>query len=498
MVHPHDLYSAFEPWTVRIKNIAYQFKEKGHTVKLAYFPLDSREAYREFTVEGIEIIALDRRLGFFRGLRNIKKMIELGKWSQVIHFQKCYYYSALPALISSWVNNKPVHYDWDDCEAKIFYYSNPRQFIIGEFLNIFEILIPKAVDTISVSSDYLRNICLSRGVSGRDIFPAHVGADLGHFSPDSSLSGEIKKKYGIPGELILYVGQLHGGQYAELFIKAAAGIIKENRWDVRFMIIGDGYRLAELKGLAAGLGVSGRFIFTGFIPHDRIPAYVNAADICVACFEENDITRCKSPLKIAEYLACGKAIVASNVGEVRRMVGGVGILAKPGDTDSLSSGIRSLLSDKALRARLGGYARKRAETEYNWEVTAENILRAYKGIIPNYYVKGVDDNGGKKMEKPVRDKKTGQGLSILSARVISVSSHKDAPWTVEIKIKKFIGEAFGSLTIDPRCTIYKDDKNPKTVDVIKPGSIIEATYLVHEGVKVAFNIIVQPDNLSML
>jgi glycosyltransferase involved in cell wall biosynthesis len=380
MIHPHDLYSPLEPWTVRIKNIAYQFTKKGHSVKLVYFSLDKKDANKKFLDKEIEVISLDRRLGVFILLRNIMQIIRIAEWSDIIHFQKCYYYASLPALIAAWIKKKAVHYDWDDWETKIFYYSNPKLFVVGEFINIFEKLIPKIVDTISVSSGHLRKLCLKRGVPPERICLAPVGADLEKFRPDLNFSAKIKTKYNIKNYLILYIGQLHGGQYAELFIKAAQ-IIIGHRKDLTFMIVGEGYRLKELKELTERENVDKYFVFTGFIPHDEIPSYIADADVCVACFEENDITRCKSPLKIVEYLACGKAIVASNVGEIRNMVGGVGILAKPGDVKSLSDGIMTLLHDKELRERLMKQSRQRVETTYNWSVTAKNLLNAYQTAI---------------------------------------------------------------------------------------------------------------------
>lgn len=377
MIHPHDLYSPSEPWTIRIKNIAREFIKKGHSVKLIYFPLDKKQA-NKITLDGeIQIISLDRRLGALVLLCNIIRVIKLAEWSDVIHFQKCYYYVALPALIAAFVRNKPLHYDWDDWETQIFYYSNPKQYIVGEFLNVLEKLIPQIIDTVSVSSRRIRELCLSRGVIEENIFSAHVGANLEKFRPDLAHRGAIKRKYSINNYLILYIGQLHGGQYTELFIKSAKVII-EKRQDVNFMVVGDGYRSKELQGLVMSLGLDKYFIFSGSVNHDEIPYYINDADVCIACFEKNNITLSKSPLKIVEYLACGKPIVASNVGEVRNMVGGLGILADPGDIYSLAKGIMLLLDDKALRENCGRLARLRAQQRYNWSVTAENILCAYR------------------------------------------------------------------------------------------------------------------------
>jgi len=85
-----------------------------------------------------------------------------------------------------------------------------------------------------------------------------------------------------------------------------------------------------------------------------------------------------------------------------------------------------------------------------------------------------------------------ENFKVLTAEVISVSEHPGAAHTIEIKTKGFIGYKNDSLTIDPRCTFYKDDKQPKTIGIVKPGDTIKATYIIHKGIKVAFNIIVMP------
>jgi glycosyltransferase involved in cell wall biosynthesis len=212
------------------------------------------------------------------------------------------------------------------------------------------------------------------------IFRIPVGADLEKFNP--YISGqEIRRRYNLNNEyLILYLGQLHGGQYVKDFIEAA-NLVLQHQNDTKIMIVGGGYMLEEIKRLALNLNMEDRIIFTGSVSHDLVPQYIAAADICVAVFQDNDITRCKSPLKIAEYLASGKAIVASDVGEVRHMVLDVGMLVKPGDIRDTAEKIIRLLKNEKLRLELGISARKRAEEKYNWKLSTENLLNAYKKAI---------------------------------------------------------------------------------------------------------------------
>jgi len=307
----------------------------------------------------------------------------MAKWADVIHFQKCFYYAAIPAIIASLLRKKPLHYDWDDWELKIYEVSTEpgilRNFI-WIFLAVLENIIPKIVDTISCASERLKIECENLGVDKSRIFDAHVGAEITRFHPD--ISGEaVREKYKVKKPLILYLGQLHGGQYVELFIMAASKLINDYRKDLSFMIVGDGYRAEELKQLTQRSNLNGKVIFTGAVPHDVVPQYIAAVDVCVACFEENEVTVCKSPLKIVEYMASGKAIVASQVGEVSNMIGEAGILVSPGNVHSLSDGIIKVLQDDNLRKNLERLARQRAEKKYNWTVTAENILNAYDKAI---------------------------------------------------------------------------------------------------------------------
>ena len=388
MVHPHDIYSSSEPWTVRIVYIAKEFIKKGHNVKLIYFPMDWNEKRLLGSIEGVITIPFCRKHGPHILIANILKLYKLARWCDIIHFQKCFYHAAIPAMIAGILRKKPLHYDWDDWEVRIYEVSTQpgilRNFI-RSFLYILENNIPKIVDTVSVASERLKIECRKLDVDADRIFNAHVGADIVKFHP--GISGEkIRQRYNINKSLILYLGQLHGGQYVEFFIKTASRLINDYQKDLSFMIVGDGYQAEELKKIAHRLNLDGNLIFTGAVPHEVVPEYIAAADVCVACFEENEVTLCKSPLKIVEYLASGKAIVASNVGEVPNMLGSAGILTEPGDIDSLASGILRVIEDADLKDNLEKLARKRVEDEYNWAVTARNLLYAYEKN--SYYKSG--------------------------------------------------------------------------------------------------------------
>ncbi len=382
MIHPHDLFDKSEPWTIRIKSIANEFIKKGHKVKLCYFPLALDEKHLSKNVDTIELIPLDRMPSPIAIIKNTKKLIELCRWADIVHFQKCHHYAAVPAAIAAYIAKKPLHYDWDDWEEKIWYESCGRGLhsrFIGISFKVLERWLPVLADSVSCASSYLKKLTRKFGVKEDFIFETPVGADLEKFKP--GLDGSrIKEKYNIKGDLVLYIGQLHGAQYADLFIKAAGRVLRKHQ-NVLFMIVGEGFLEQRLKKLAFDLGLRKKIIFTGAIAHKNIPYYIAAADICVAPFKETKVSCCKSPLKIVEYLASGKPVVASLVGEVRSMAGGCAVLTKEGDFHSLAEGISRLIRDTDLRERLSNGARARIKEKYNWNYTADSLLCAYEKIL---------------------------------------------------------------------------------------------------------------------
>lgn len=86
-------------------------------------------------------------------------------------------------------------------------------------------------------------------------------------------------------------------------------------------------------------------------------------------------------------------------------------------------------------------------------------------------------------------------FKILKAEVVAI--HPGEPNTMTVKVKgkySWEEEREEGITIDPNyCKFYKDDAQPKAIDIVKPGDNIEVTYAISEGVIVAFNVVVMPE-----
>jgi glycosyltransferase involved in cell wall biosynthesis/MoaA/NifB/PqqE/SkfB family radical SAM enzyme len=376
MVHPHDVYDPLEPWTIRVTALARCLTELGHEVKVVYhlsradlLPGDARHR-QEFP---FEVVPLIRHMG--TGFHKAKQLAELGRWADVVHVQKALAHAALPSAAAAFWNRVPLHYDWDDWEAAIYEEAVGRD-ANWRRIHRFERALPRIADTVSVASRALREQALALGVRPDDLFDAPVGADLERFQIGGD-AARLRDEFGLRGPVAMYLGQLAGAHAAPLFLDAAK-LVQQQQPEACFLVVGGGRTLPELKDHAARLGLS-NVHFTGAVPHAAVPDFMDVADVAVATLPDTAQAATKSPLKVVEYMAAGKAIVASAVGEAVTFLDGgrVGVLVRPGDPAALASALAALLADPYRRSELGVAAREHLRRHHTWMHTAQTLDRAY-------------------------------------------------------------------------------------------------------------------------
>jgi glycosyltransferase involved in cell wall biosynthesis len=153
---------------------------------------------------------------------------------------------------------------------------------------------------------------------------------------------------------------------------------------IRFLLVGSGSLHVEVEKRVEADVASGRVIFTGAVGHDRVPGLLDACDILVAPHVPlaDGSEFFGSPTKIFEYMAMGKGIVASRLGQIGEVLvdGETALLVEPGDVGELDKAIVRLVQDKGLREALGAKAREVAETKHTWTHNARRVLQAYQSL----------------------------------------------------------------------------------------------------------------------
>jgi len=228
---------------------------------------------------------------------------------------------------------------------------------------------------VAAISGVHQQMLLSEGWPKEKVIVAHSGVDFPRFS--TSGSAQDLRRGNSDQQIALYAGSFFPGKGCDQILAAASHLPQ-----VKFVCVGGRDReVAEFKRQVASLGLT-NIEFIGHVPHARIPAYLQAADILVAPFTEDGrdiagkiIIPFSSPLKLFEYMAMGKPIIASNIGAIPEIIVHEenGLLVEPGDVDALTEATLRLVRDVALARRLGATAQKDAR-QYSWTNRAARVI----------------------------------------------------------------------------------------------------------------------------
>lgn len=215
------------------------------------------------------------------------------------------------------------------------------------------------------------------------VYVINNGANTDVFKPLDS--GQKKAELGLENskQYVCFVGHLAAWQGVEFLIHASP-LILEKCPDAHFLVVGDGVMKDKLLEITSRLGLSDKFTFTGRIPYEQVPLYINAADVCVAPFiKERNSKIGLSALKTYEYLACGKPIVASSISGVKDLIesSGGGISVAPENPEELAAAVVRLLSDENTRALMGGKGLRYVVENHSWDGVARKILDLCIDII---------------------------------------------------------------------------------------------------------------------
>jgi glycosyltransferase involved in cell wall biosynthesis len=173
--------------------------------------------------------------------------------------------------------------------------------------------------------------------------------------------------------VVAYAGQLYAWKGVDVLLEALAGVP-----DADGLIVGGHERepdLARVKRLAGTLGIASRVTFTGLVEPPQVRDLLSRADVLVLPNPASAISsRFTSPLKLFEYMAAGRPIVASDLPAMREVLTPEvnAVLVEPGSAPALAAGIRRLLSDHDLAARLAAAALA-AVRDYSWDRRAERL-----------------------------------------------------------------------------------------------------------------------------
>ena len=227
----------------------------------------------------------------------------------------------------------------------------------------------------NVTRDYIASLGLNRKLV--TVIPNGVSASDFSASPLPARGGRVP--------VLLYIGTLADWQGLDIVVKALPGILEQQA--VQLKIVGRG-RSRQRKMLAKQirkLGVEGNVTVQQAIPHHEIPALIAESDICIAPLGLNDrnVTQGACPIKVLEYMAAGRPLLASNMPIVRELVREDvdALLFSPNGPDDLARQVLTLLNDFELSKRLARSASERALNKFTWHESQKKLGKVYERLI---------------------------------------------------------------------------------------------------------------------
>ena len=417
MISPFDLVVK-RLWgpTVRLHSLAKELGREGHRVVLAGPP--PFDGLKPPVLDGVSLHYFRRPFYRYcypdddkaaeRKKINRRIRVPLVLWSRfleimglirkhridILYVNRAYLDTAYPSFAAHLLNRVPIIYDWDDIEGLHGFATSFGQPLWLQLLDTFnEVLFPRLADATVVASRYLQEFALRIGVRENRLLYAPTVADSDIFRPDIE-GAEIREKYGLQKKkVLLYCGNLMEGSgvKVENVIHTLKILLQKDR-DFSLIVIGDGDLLSQngkkghLTELVDVLGISESVIFTGGIPYALVPKYVASADLCLALFPVSLITMAKSPLKVYEYMAAGKPVIARDVGELSLCIidGETGLLVYSDKPAEYAAKIMDIFSGEGVLERMGRNARILIEKQFNWKNSADMVIKACKVAMFRY------------------------------------------------------------------------------------------------------------------
>jgi glycosyltransferase involved in cell wall biosynthesis len=302
----------------------------------------------------------------------------MGTKAEVIHVAKAQPMNGLAGLLGR--RRRPgqrLYLDCDDYEAVSNRFGGAWQ---KDLVRWWEDRLPLAVRATTVNTTFLRARCLGLGVPAERLLIVPNGFDPDRFQmPLAGAAAAIRRRHGLSeNPVVLYLGSLSLTSHPVLLLLDAFAIVSQQLPSARLLLVGGGddynvvARAIEQRGLAAAVVLAGR------VSPEDVPAIYQASDVLVDPVANDDTARARSPLKVAEAMACGVPVVTGDVGDRAAMLdgGAAGVLVRPDDARALAEGILSVLLDAGRRAKLSGAARQ-ASQRLRWDSLVHDFASIY-------------------------------------------------------------------------------------------------------------------------
>jgi glycosyltransferase involved in cell wall biosynthesis len=276
-------------------------------------------------------------------------------------------------------------FDHHDLSPEMYYarFAGQGNRFTYQALVSFEKLSFRLADHIISTNQSYKVVAMERGgVPENRISIVRNGPDLSRLQlapPDP----ELRRK----GKTIIgYVGVMGFQDGVDYLLRALHHLVFTlDRTDFYCVIIGKGDAWTDLKVLATQLGLDEYIWFTGRVSDAHLISYLSTADICVDPDPSNPFNDRSTMIKMTEYMALGKPIVAFDLPEHRFTAQKAALYVRPNDELEFARALIHLMDDPIRRQAMGAYGRHRIENELAWQYSVPQLLKVYRSLLPDSF-----------------------------------------------------------------------------------------------------------------
>ena len=235
---------------------------------------------------------------------------------------------------------------------------------------------------ICVSNATRRNLVSRWGLRSAKIEVLPNGVDLKLFGAHAD-PGSVRQEWGLDGgPIVTFVGGFQIWHGIEFLVECFRRVV-EAVPNAKLLLVGDGPTRPAVERAISNLGLESSVQVTGLVPQQKVPAILAASDVAVLPYPQLPQEMWFSPLKLYEYMAAGKAIVATRSGQIEEVLRDQenGILIEPGDVVAFAEAITSLCNDPARASKLGASASRQARQSHSWEHYVERVETIYRRTL---------------------------------------------------------------------------------------------------------------------
>jgi colanic acid biosynthesis glycosyl transferase WcaI len=206
------------------------------------------------------------------------------------------------------------------------------------------------------------------------------GVETQLFAPTTEAA--LKNELGMEGKFVVsYIGTMGMAHGLETVVEAASQL-RDTNPEIVFLLLGEG---AEKERIAAR--VRERRLDNIHIldqqPHEKIPAYICASDVCLVPLKKTELFKTVIPTKMLEFMSCARPVILGVEGQARTIIeqARAGLAIEPENSAALASAIRHLAANRGLGEELGRNGREHIVRKFSRQHTAEKYIRVMEKLL---------------------------------------------------------------------------------------------------------------------